>query len=269
MSNRAGPTPRVLVAEDHPLNQRVTTVMLKQLGFDVDVVSDGAAAVRAATRTAYHAIFMDCQIPVLDGYRAAAAIRLHSGPTWRAPIIAVTASGAESNRQRCLDAGMDDFLTKPLSMKTLAAALARVASDRSVDDRAGSAASNCMAPNKDGTGRSVLDVEVVARLERLGEAAGQDLFRQLSMLFLADAGTLLAALRDALGRNDAAAVVEVAHTLGGAGANLGATELARACAQLSATAANGARNGAGSVFDAVEGELRRVCAALDTSVLTP
>lgn len=269
MTDRTGPKGRVLVAEDHPLNQRVTKVMLEQLGFHVDVVSDGAAAVRAAARTAYDAIFMDCQIPVLDGYRAAAAIRSHRGPSWRAPIIAVTASGAESNRQRCLDAGMDDFLTKPLSLKTLAAALARATPDRSVDARTGDAADDSTATSRDEAGRSVLDVKVVARLERLGEAAGQDLFAQLTVLFLADAGTLLVALREALDRNDAAAVVEVAHTLGGAGANLGATELARVCAQLSAIGTGDALVGAGAVFDAVEAELMRVCAALGTSVLTP
>ena len=269
MTECARPKGRVLVAEDHPLNQRVTTVMLEQLGFDVDVVADGAEAVRAATLTAYHAIFMDCQIPVLDGYRAAAAIRLHRGPSWRAPIIAVTASGAESNRQRCLDAGMDDYLTKPLSLKTLAAALARVTPDRSVDARAGGAADDSTAPSGDAAGRSVLDVEVVARLERLGEAAGQDLFGQLTVLFLADAGTLLVALRDALDRHDPAAVVEAAHTLGGAGANLGATQLARVCAQLSATGADDEMLGVGVVLDEVEAELTRVCAALDTSVLTP
>ena len=118
--------PRVLLAEDHPLNQRVTTVMLEQLGFRVDVVADGAQAVKAANITRYDAILMDCQIPVLDGYRATAAIRLHAGASRNAPIVAVTASGVGSDRQRCLDAGMDDYLTKPLSLKVLAATLARV-----------------------------------------------------------------------------------------------------------------------------------------------
>ena len=263
-----GPKRRVLLAEDHPLNQRVATVMLEQLGFRVDVVADGAAAVRAATRTAYHAVFMDCQIPVLDGYRATAAIRLHRGPSQRAPIIAVTASGAESNRQRCLDAGMDDRLTKPLSMRALAAVLARCTADRSLDisdDATRVAPPPDLASTVDGSERPVLDGRVVAGLERLGEAAGQDLLGQLSVLFLADADERLVTLRGALERDDAPAFVAAAHALGGSSANVGATELATLCTALSASGSVGAVER----LDAVELELARVRAVLAPSVLTP
>lgn len=262
--------PRVLLAEDHPLNQRVATVMLEQLGFRVHVVADGAEAVKASKLTRYHAIFMDCQIPVLDGYQATAAIRLHPGASCHTPIVAVTASGVGSDRQRCLDAGMDDYLTKPLSLKKLAAVLARVAPGRSVDARAAGGGTDFLtAPRADASGGSVLDPQVVARLERLGRAAGQDLFAQVTVLFLADAGSLLAALRDAFARHDAPAIVSAAHTLGGASANLGATQLARLCARLSATGTTGTLVGTAALLDAVEAELTQVRAVLDASVLTP
>jgi CheY-like chemotaxis protein/HPt (histidine-containing phosphotransfer) domain-containing protein len=271
MIDGTGPRRRVLLAEDHPLNQRVATLMLEQLGFRVDVVADGAEAVRAATRTAYHAIFMDCQIPVLDGYRATAAIRLHKGPSCRAPIIAVTASGAESNRQRCLDAGMDDRLMKPLSMRTLAAVLARCTPDRSVDAREVSKASD-VASSVDGPERPVLDASVVAGLERLGEAAGQDLLGQLAALFLADADERVVTLRQAADRGDAAAFAAAAHALGGSSANVGATELANLCnelcTELSADGEAGGLVGAGARLDAIAVELARVRAVLDPSVLT-
>jgi two-component system sensor histidine kinase/response regulator len=274
MIDGTGPLRRVLLAEDHPLNQRVATVMLEQLGFRVDVVADGAEAVRAATMTAYHAIFMDCQLPVLDGYRATAAIRLHRGPSWRAPIIAVTASGAESNHQRCVDAGMDDRLAKPLSMRTLAAVLARCTQDRFVDisdDATDVSRATEEASSVDRSDRPVLDASVVASLERLGAAVGQDLLGQLSVLFLADAEARLITLRQALDRDDAAAFVAAAHTLGGASANVGATELAHLCTELSALSALSANGlvAAGERLEAVEVELARVRAVLGSPVLTP
>jgi HPt (histidine-containing phosphotransfer) domain-containing protein len=119
--------------------------------------------------------------------------------------------------------------------------------------------------------RPVLDAQVVARLERLGAAAGQDLFGQLAVLFLADADTWLGSLRSAVSRNDSSGIANAAHTLGGAGANVGATELARLCSRLSAKdalAAPGALAGARAVLDLVEAELTRVRAVLDLPVLT-
>ena len=91
----------------------------------MDVVVDGAEAVRAATQTSYQAVLMDCQMPVLDGYQATEQTRRLEGGTRRTPIIAVTASAMKSDEQRCLAAGMDDYLSKPLSLKTLATVLAR------------------------------------------------------------------------------------------------------------------------------------------------
>ena len=123
---------RILLAEDQPVNQRVATAMLENLGFLVDIAADGAGAVRAAILTRYRAILMDCQIPVLDGYRATGEIRRRQGASSRTPIIALTGSATPADRERCLAAGMDDYLTKPLSVKALAATLARWApGDRS------------------------------------------------------------------------------------------------------------------------------------------
>ncbi len=115
----------ILLAEDNPINQRVATVMLEHLGFNVDVVDDGAQAVQATTSTQYQAILMDCQMPVLDGYEATGEIRRQQGVSTRIPIIAVTASAMKSDQQRCLAAGMDDYLPKPLTLKALSAVLDR------------------------------------------------------------------------------------------------------------------------------------------------
>jgi PAS domain S-box-containing protein len=121
---------RILLAEDNLVNQRVATAMLVNLGFAVDIVADGAEAVSAATTTHYRAILMDCQMPVMDGYEATAHIRSLHGESSRTPIVAVTASAMKSDVQRCLDAGMDDYLSKPVRLKALATVMARWAPER-------------------------------------------------------------------------------------------------------------------------------------------
>jgi hypothetical protein len=264
---------RILLAEDNPVNQRVASAMLENLGFGVDVVPDGAEAVKAAAETCYSAILMDGQMPILDGYLATSEIRLHE-VAGRTPIIAVTGSAMKSDQQRCLAAGMDDYLAKPLDLHALAAVLQRWASDGldpaiANDPAAPGPAVHVGLDHLDDPDRPVLDAEVLARLELLGESAGEDLMGQLAALFLADAGTRVEALRQAIARDDAAAVVRSAHTLSGASANLGATVLARLCATLAADGAVGDLTGGDDLLDALEDELGRVRGALGSSARTP
>ena len=124
-SPREGSSGRILLAEDNLVNQRVASAMLVNLGFSVDIVADGAAAVAAATTTRYRAILMDCQMPVMDGYEATQQIRSLHRESSRTPIVAVTASAMQSDVQKCLDAGMDDYLSKPVRLKALATVMAR------------------------------------------------------------------------------------------------------------------------------------------------
>jgi PAS domain S-box-containing protein len=116
---------RILLAEDNEVNQRVATAMLRRLGFEVDVAVNGSEAVKAAALSAYEAILMDCQMPIVDGYDATREIRRQQGSSGRTPIIALTASAMKSDPQRCQAAGMDDFLSKPLSLRGLETMLDR------------------------------------------------------------------------------------------------------------------------------------------------
>jgi two-component system sensor histidine kinase/response regulator len=122
---RQGAGGRVLVADDNTVNQRVAAAMIRRLGFDVDLAADGVEAVAAASRTTYDAILMDCQMSGLDGYQATIEIRRLPGASGRVPIIAVTASAMRSDQDRCLAAGMDGYIAKPLVLEALAAVLAR------------------------------------------------------------------------------------------------------------------------------------------------
>src|SRR5262249_30012130 len=120
-----GARPRVLVAEDNPVNQRVAIRMLERLGLGADVASDGREAVQSFGRQPYAAVLMDCQMPELDGFEATAKIRAREGNGRRTPIIAMTASAMRGDRERCLAAGMDDYISKPVTIDSLRTVLRR------------------------------------------------------------------------------------------------------------------------------------------------
>jgi len=233
---------RVLVADDSRVNQRVLQAMLVSLGFEVDLAAEGAEAVKAAGRTQYDAIFMDWEMPVLDGYQAADQIRRGHGASAEVPIIAVTAVATEAAQQRFRVAGIDDLLTKPVRLQALAAVMTKWVPPPSA--------------------RPVLDPEVIGRLEQLGQAAGEDLVTQLTELFLADAGARVAAMRDGLSADDPESIGRSAHSLRGASANIGATDLALLCASLSDIAAADAPRDCEAKVAAIEVEFERVSSAL-------
>jgi len=109
---------RILIAEDNVVNQKVAKRLLERMGHQVDLAGDGEQAVTAVGESEYDVVLMDCQMPIMDGYTAARAIRSLSGGRML-PIIAMTANAMVEDRQRCLDAGMDDYLSKPISLERL------------------------------------------------------------------------------------------------------------------------------------------------------
>jgi PAS domain S-box-containing protein len=121
----AAPGPRVLLAEDNLVNQTLALRLLEKLGCCVDVVGNGREAVAAVGRGEYALVFMDCQMPEMDGFEATAAIRQGETGSRRLPIIALTASAMQGDREACLAAGMDDYLSKPLGQRDMERMLRR------------------------------------------------------------------------------------------------------------------------------------------------
>jgi CheY-like chemotaxis protein len=210
---------RVLVVEDNVVNQRVAVRMLEKQGYHADAAADGREAVEMLAQIPYDLVLMDCQMPVMDGYAATATIRRREreqgAAARRTPIVAMTASALNGDAEKCLAAGMDDYIPKPVTAQRLAAVLAR------------------WSPQpRPGPPEAAVDARTLAALrDRLGE--GQpDFLAELSALYLRDTPPRLAALHRALARADAATLRREAHGLKGSSSQIGAVQMARLCADL-------------------------------------
>jgi CheY-like chemotaxis protein/HPt (histidine-containing phosphotransfer) domain-containing protein len=233
--SRARSRPRVLVAEDNAVNQKVAVAMLARIGFEADVVANGAEAVEAVARRAYGAVLMDCQMPEMDGYAATGAIRAREAGGVRLPIIAMTAGAMEGDRERCLAAGMDDYLAKPVALDALDSALRRWVGAAAPAD--GPQAAGTAAGDPEEAPDDVIDPTTLATLRSL-TADEEGGFASLAQVFVDSAGERVASLRAAQEAADAATMRRDAHTLKGGAASFGALDLATACADLETTLAS-------------------------------
>jgi signal transduction histidine kinase/DNA-binding response OmpR family regulator len=225
-SARRHTTP-ILIVEDNPVNQAVAEAMLVRRGYPVEIANNGREALERVFEGGYAAVLMDCQMPEMDGYAATAEIRRREGDGPRIPIIAMTAHSMAGDRERCLAAGMDDYVPKPLRAEALDAALARW-----VEPSNGDAPDVAIvATAEDGDGP--LDRETLDRLRaELGGLAREDAVDSLIRQFLDTTPSRVASLAAAVERGDAEQVGEEAHGLKGASATFGAARLAMVCTAL-------------------------------------
>jgi two-component system, sensor histidine kinase len=246
----ASAAPRVLVAEDDPINRKVVMAMLDKLGYTAEAVANGLEAVEACSRGAYDAVLMDCMMPEMDGYRATAWIRQRETDT-RTPIIALTASTAPGDREKCYAAGMDGYLSKPVSLRTLDETLRRWAR-RASQPHPPAGEARAAAASRLPADHPLRMLEAQGRREAVVEII--DLFLQTTPLRLDGLREL--ARKGALGE-----LVSLAHSLRGAALQLGARELARLCADAQAAARSEPARLA-EVFAQLEDEFREVAATL-------
>jgi CheY-like chemotaxis protein len=262
VTNRSqAPTPkpvRVLVAEDSPLNQQVALKQLEKLGYQADGVDDGTGVLEAIKRTAYDIILMDCQMPELNGYEATWQIRereksaaaAEDTPSRRIYIIAMTANTRADNRQKCLDAGMDDYINKPVELPELEAAVHRGLADRASQKAL----------------EDVIDPVVIAGLRQLRMPGKPDPLAELIDLFLQEAPEQVQLLETAVAQNDhtsLARTFSAASRLKGSASNLGARILAALCDEIEQTARNWSLADIPPLIDRVRHEFARVREALE------
>jgi signal transduction histidine kinase/ligand-binding sensor domain-containing protein/DNA-binding response OmpR family regulator len=222
------PVLRILLAEDNTINQKVALMMLERLGSTADVAADGFEALAALRRQTYDLVLMDVHMPGMDGLEATRRIR-EEWPAGRRPrIVAITANALFGDRESCLAAGMDDYLSKPMRIEDLRSALLRTEglSDRPAE-RPGTAEPATFDPAR------------LEQLRDLEEVTGRPIVRQIIAVFLAETPKRVEEIREALAEGDASALAFVAHSLKGSGGQLGAVRLTALCAELEAGGRSG------------------------------
>jgi CheY-like chemotaxis protein len=225
------PAPRnghVLLVEDNEINQTVAVGFLTRLGFTADIAGNGREALSMMSGTHYDAVLMDCQMPVMDGYTATAELRSREGPAQHTPVIALTASALIDDRARCIAAGMDDYIPKPVNADTMATVLARWIPT---------------AERRDLVEPADTGVQPVFQIERrLKELEGPDpqqnreTFARIFAMFTTQAQAAIAKLETAIAEGDTSVIEQEAHRLKGSAGNIGAVAMANLCQELDTVA---------------------------------
>ena len=272
----------VLVVEDNETNQEVVRSMLKIIGCKVKIASNGREAIDALSESSYDLIFMDCQMPVMDGYQATAEIRRMEEQKEiepRIPIIALTANALEGDRDKCLAAGMDDYLSKPFKQNEIIKILEQWAcsdSDFVEDDEPDKPkeADLLDSSQKDSepylqqtdTVSSPIDRSALNMLKELQVEGEPDILEKIVSAYLNSSEPLVASLSEAVENKDFKVVHDSAHSLKSASANVGATVLSEVCKELEINCKNKTYDTAMDLVSTIETEFERARDVLNEEV---
>ena len=247
---------RILLAEDNAVNQKLALRQLQKLGYSAQPVSNGAEVLQEVERVSYDVILMDCQMPEMDGYEVTRRIRdfekQNAGKRAPVYIIAITAHALEGDRERCLSAGMNDYLTKPLHIAQLEAAINRAIRRRPLVEKS----------------EGVLDPVCIAGLKELREPGQADPLIELSDLFNREADACVRKIESGVAEHDSNATARAAHSLKGSASNLGANQLAAACASVEQNARLADWTQAGLQLQDLKTQLQRVRESLKAETQT-
>jgi CheY-like chemotaxis protein/HPt (histidine-containing phosphotransfer) domain-containing protein len=263
----------VLVAEDVQTNQMLAHALLKRMGLDVTIAADGNEAVQKAREGHFDLIFMDIQMPGIDGYQATQRLKEEGV---RAPIIALTAHAMKGDDQKCLEAGCDDYLPKPIDRRTLLEKIRKYlpAQSRRLTEKAGSVKSPMEQTAKLGCGRTPgasgsrqtppsRDSKGILNWEELiGRLGDEELIREVVPIFLNDNRERVEKLTEAVRAGDSKAVKLYAHAVKGAGRNIGAPQLSQVAHRLECAGGQENVEAATSLFDELKAEFEKVVAFL-------
>jgi len=219
-------THHVLIAEDNEINQFAATQVLGKLGFTVDIAENGREAIEMTASRIYTAVFMDCQMPEIDGYTATATIRSREANDRHTLIIAMTAHTMAGDREKCLAAGMDDYIAKPLRLDNVAKVCEQFAEPGPAPEASATSAPSLFDP------------------AGLFEIADADQASKLIWMFIDQTTERLPLLADAIAAADPEAMHQIAHVLKGSAATVGAPRITEICSAICAIAKNGSTDGA-------------------------
>jgi two-component system sensor histidine kinase/response regulator len=243
--------PSILVVEDNPVNREVAVGMLESLGCATDTADNGWLALQAMNAATYDAVLMDCQMPVMDGLTATGEIRRRerSSGAARVPIIALTANAMEGERERCLDAGMDDLLSKPFTQQQLAAQLRRWLALRTLPE----------AERRDLSRLPLIDAGVLRNIAALAKPT---LLNSMIDLYMQHSPGLVAAIETAAANMQPEALSQAVHTLTSSTSNLGGARLAMVAKQCEVLVREGGITQAAPIVARIGNEHQDFCAAL-------
>ena len=249
---------RLLLAEDNVINQKVALMLLRRLGYRADVVANGREVLEAIRRRTYDVILMDVQMPEMDGLETTRKLRELHADKPRPRIIAMTANVMEGDRQRCIEAGMDDYLGKPLRIGEIIEALRRSARSTSAEPP-----TSKPVPEEPIDTTDALDEETFDRLRLLSPEDGPEAFSQLVAAHLDDSLNLVDQMRTALAAGDADSLRRAAHSLKSSASAFGALRLSQRCAALEMASKGRITGETPAYLAAVEAEYVRARTALE------
>ena len=254
-----GAGPLILLVEDNAVNREVAVGMLENLGYRTESAANGMLALEAVSEASYAAVLMDCQMHVMDGLTATAEIRRREARTGgpRVAIIALTANAMEGNRDRCLAAGMDDFLSKPFTQLALATALEKWAPSGRGAARRGAAPVS--APPRKAPAAPLIDAVVLRDIASLGRPS---LLSSLIDLYMQHSPSLIGAIEAAARDGRAPELAEAIHTLKSSTANLGGARLAALLKECEAMVSGGQVEKAAPRLQCIRAEYHDFCDAL-------
>jgi two-component system sensor histidine kinase/response regulator len=243
--------PKILLVEDNPVNREVAVGMLESLGCAIDAAENGWLAIEAMNTQAYDAVLMDCQMPVMDGLTATGEIRRReqtSGAA-RVPVIALTANAMDGDRERCLAAGMDDFLSKPFTQQQLATLLRRWLALRALPE----------SERRDLSRLPLIDAGVLRNIAALAKPA---LLGSMIDLYLQHSPSLVRAIETSAANLQAEALSQAVHSLKSSTSNLGGARLAMAAKECEVLVREGGITQVGPMVLRIRKEYQEFCAAL-------
>lgn len=256
----------ILVVEDNETNQIVVTSMLNNLGCTVELASNGKEAVEAISATSYSLILMDCQMPVMDGFQATTEIRHledKKGVMNPTPIIALTANALKGDREKCLAAGMDDYISKPFKQDGIRKIIEKWSTGASILLPANESAAAIQRPEKKEEASSPIDQSVLNTLRELQIEGEPDIIEEITDAYLRSSELMVTNLPQAVIDNDFEVVQNSAHSLKSSSANVGALMLSEICKELEMNCKETKYDNAADLVPTIETEFVRVKDALN------